>query len=551
MRLSDFPDPHRFLQLAAAHNVVPVAREILADTDTPVTLLRKLHRSPGPAFLFESVEGGERWGRYSFLGAGARARVRVFGRCVEWDEEGRSERIPHNGDPLGVLRKRTRRYHPASLPELPMFWAGLVGQLNYEMVTFFEPIRYDLPEDYCFAEFILPSEMLVFDNVRHVLILIVPSFLDPADEPTSAQAAARRRLDELEGLVACPMPIAGQDRLPAPAPLMPDRPPEAYRSMVSAVKSHIRAGDIIQAVVAQPFSGSAPADPWDLYRAIRHVNPSPYLFFLHLSGTALVGSSPETMVRLAHGVATLRPIAGTRPRGGTEQADRALADELLRDEKERAEHVMLVDLGRNDLGRVAVTGTIQVTDLMVVERYSHVMHLVSNIRADLRPDRDAWDLLRAAFPAGTLSGAPKVRAMQIIAEQEGAPRGPYGGAIGYISFHGDLDLAITIRTAVVRDGRLTVHAGAGIVADSDPETERLETLHKARAMETAIRLLEGDVIRAGPTRNHLIPHAGVPGPADPGCSGFDEAGTRCPGQGRVPGPADPDYLEKEKLPCSS
>ena len=217
------------------------------------------------------------------------------------------------------------------------------------------------------------------------------------------------------------------------------------------------------------------------------------------------------MVRLAHGVATLRPIAGTRPRGGTEQEDRALADELLRDEKERAEHVMLVDLGRNDLGRVAATGTVQVTELMAVERYSHVMHLVSNIRADLRPGRDAWDLLRAAFPAGTLSGAPKVRAMQIIAEQEGSPRGPYGGAIGYISFHGDMDLAITIRTAVVRDGRLTVHAGAGIVADSDPETERLETLHKARAMETAIRLLGG----AESGRDGIRDELPVPGPADP------------------------------------
>ncbi len=527
MRLREYPDAARFIHLTAAHNVVPVVREILADTETPVSLLRKLYRGQGPAFLFESVEGGERWGRYSFLGARARASVRVFARHVAWGEGGRSERIPHGGEPLAVLRDRTLRYRPAALPELPMFWAGLVGRMNYEMVTFFEPVRYDLPENYCFAEFILPGELLVFDNIRHVLSLIVLAFLDPDVDPQRALEDARVRLDELEELVSLPMPADGPHRNRAPAPLRPEWPPEKYRSMVSAVKEHIREGDIIQAVVAQPFSGPAPADPWDLYRAARHVNPSPYLFFLHLGDSVLVGSSPETMVRLAHGVATLRPIAGTRPRGGTEQEDRALADELLRDDKERAEHVMLVDLGRNDLGRVAAAGTVQVTDLMVVERYSHVMHLVSNIQADLKPGGDAWDLLRATFPAGTLSGAPKVRAMQILAGQEAAPRGPYGGATGYISFHGDMDLAITIRTAVVREGRLTVHAGAGIVADSDPESERLETLHKARAMETAIRLLEHDVDRVGPTRNPAIPHAGVPGRADP------------------------DYGRKEKPPCSS
>ena len=527
MRLREYPEPGRFLQLAAAHNVVPLVREILADTETPVTLLRKLYRGEGPAFLFESVEGGERWGRYSFLGAAGRARVRVFARHVEWDEGGRCERLPHSGNPLAILRDRTGRYCPASLPELPMFWVGLIGRLNYELAAFFEPVRYELPEDYCFAEFILPGELLVFDNVRHVLSLIVPAFLNPAIDPQRALENARVRLDELEKLVSRPMPTDDPHRAHTPAPLRPEWPAERYRSMVSAVKAHILAGDIIQAVVAQPFSGLAPADPWDLYRAVRHVNPSPYLFFLHLGDTALVGSSPETMVRLSHGVATLRPIAGTRPRGGTEQEDRTLADELLRDEKERAEHVMLVDLGRNDLGRVAAAGTVQVTDLMVVERYSHVMHLISNIRADLRPDCDAWDLLRATFPAGTLSGAPKVRAMQIIAEQESAPRGPYGGAIGYISFHGDMDLAITIRTAVLRGGRLTAHAGAGIVADSDPESERLETLHKARAMETAIRLLGQNVVRVGPTRNPAIPPVGVPGPADP------------------------DYGREEKFPCSS
>jgi anthranilate synthase component 1 len=260
---------------------------------------------------------------------------------------------------------------------------------------------------------------------------------------------------------------------------------------VARVKEYIQSGDIIQAVISQPFVCTRPPDARRLYRAQRYINPSPYMFFVHLAPTTLVGSSPETMIRLENNVATLRPIAGTRPRGTTEQADRTLADDLLSDEKERAEHLMLVDLGRNDLGRVARTGTVQVTDLMVVERYSHVMHLVSNICCDLDAGADAWDLLRAVFPAGTLSGAPKIRAMEIIAEMEQRPRGPYGGAVGYISFHGNMDLAITIRTARIENGCLTVQAGSGIVADSDPESERIESVNKAMALEKALRLATG------------------------------------------------------------
>jgi anthranilate synthase component 1 len=263
---------------------------------------------------------------------------------------------------------------------------------------------------------------------------------------------------------------------------------EAFKSQVATVKDYIRKGDVIQSVISQPFQCSAPKDVISVYRAQRYVNPSPYLYFFHFDETVLVGSSPETMVRLENRVATLRPIAGTRPRGESEQADRSLASELLADEKERAEHLMLVDLGRNDLGRVARTGTVQVTDLMVVERYSHVMHLVSNINCDLEERYDAWDLLRASFPAGTLSGAPKVRAMEIIDELEQSPRGPYGGAVGYVSFSGNMDLAITIRTACIQGGTLTVRAGAGIVADSDPETERMETVNKAMAIQRALEL---------------------------------------------------------------
>jgi len=268
---------------------------------------------------------------------------------------------------------------------------------------------------------------------------------------------------------------------------------DRYRSLVRKVKEYILAGDVIQTVISQPFGCSPAPDLWSLYRAQRFINPSPYLYFLHLDGITLIGSSPETMVRLENGIATLRPIAGTRPRGKTEQEDRSLADELLSDEKERAEHLMLVDLGRNDLGRVAETGTVQVTDLMIVERYSHVMHLVSNICCDIKPEFDAWDLLKATFPAGTLSGAPKVRAMEIIAELEQEPRGPYGGAVGYVSFSGNMDMAITIRTACVENNHLTVRAGAGIVADSDPERERVETENKAMAIQKALQLLNGHI----------------------------------------------------------
>jgi anthranilate synthase component 1 len=273
--------------------------------------------------------------------------------------------------------------------------------------------------------------------------------------------------------------------------LQPVYDASVYKKNVETVKSHILEGEIIQAVISQPFcAGRTPSDPTELYRAQRYINPSPYMFFMHLDETILVGSSPETMVRLENNIATLRPIAGTRPRGKTEQEDRALADEMLKDEKERAEHLMLVDLGRNDLGRVAETGTVQVTDLMVVERYSHVMHLVSNISCDLAEKFDAWDLLAASFPAGTLSGAPKVRAMEIISELESEPRGPYGGAVGYISFHGNMDLAITIRTASICRNQLIVRAGAGIVADSDPEAEYTETVNKAMAIGRALELIQ-------------------------------------------------------------
>jgi len=489
MLINEFPDISQFRNLAKQANVIPVCAEMLADTETPVSLLRKIYKDNTATFLFESVEGGERWGRYSFLGVSARTHIRIFKQFVEICENSSSKNIAHNGDPFSVLRTFIDQYKPAQVPGLPRFWGGLVGYLTYEMVSFFESIPNLLPENKPLAHFIIPDELLIFDNIQHTLFLVVISFPKKDQDPDQAFHAATRRLNALMARMKQPEPEdviePGEDILTLETSWEADH----FRELVKKVKNYIRAGDVIQTVISKPFVCSTPPDPWTLYRTQRFINPSPYLYFLSLGNLTLIGSSPETMVRLENRVATLRPIAGTRPRGKNEQEDRSLANELLADEKERAEHLMLVDLGRNDLGRVAELGTVQVTDLMIVERYSHVMHLVSNICCDIKPDFDALDLLRATFPAGTLSGAPKIRAMEIIAELEKNPRGPYGGAVGYISFHGNMDMAITIRTASIEDNLLTVQAGAGIVADSDPERERVETVNKAMAMQKALELV--------------------------------------------------------------
>ncbi len=493
MQLNHFPNKEQFSEMARDYNVIPVCVEILADTETPVSLLKKIYKNKGPAFLFESVEGGEQWGRYSFMSASAHTHIRVYGDFVEIENNGSLEKIPHQKNPLNILRDFMKRFKPAIVPGLPRFWGGMVGYLTYEMVSFFEVIPNRLPQDKPLAHFIIPDEILIFDNVRNTLLCVVISFTDGKEDTDKIYETASIRIESIlkkmkenlkNHLNAGNLAAGKSYRLAA---VLKD---EVFRSKVKKVKKYIRQGDIIQAVISQSFSCEAPLDLWSLYRAQRFINPSPYLYFLHMDNLALVGSSPETMVRLEKGIATLRPIAGTRPRGENEQRDRANADELLKDEKERAEHLMLVDLGRNDLGRVAETGTVQVTDLMVVERYSHVMHLVSNICCDLKSGVDAWDLLSSTFPAGTLSGAPKVRAMEIIDELEQEPREAYGGAVGYISFDGNMDMAITIRTACIENGHLTVRAGAGIVADSDPEKERIETVNKAMALQKALELMD-------------------------------------------------------------
>jgi anthranilate synthase component I len=489
------PDFETFVRRAGEGNLIPVCREILADTETPVTALMKL-ADHAHLFLLESVEGGEKWARYSFLGADPRLIFRVRGEEVIIEENGAVRRIPHNGDPLRFLKELLDRCRPVPLEGLPRFFGGAVGFLGYEMVRYFERVpaaKGEVPvEDE--AVFLMTDTLLIFDNVRHTLKVVACAMIEDDADLKAIYDGAVRRIDAMTALIQAP-PVTGtvptaQERQGASPPFRSDMTPEAFQAMVRMAREYIVAGDVIQVVLSQRLQRESEADPVNLYRALRHVNPSPYLFFLRLGDLFLIGSSPEVMVRLEEGVAELKPIAGTRRRGQNEQDDRRLADELLRDPKERAEHVMLVDLGRNDLGRIARTGSVQVNQLMTVERYSHVMHLVSDIQAQLAEGKDAFDLLRATFPAGTLTGAPKVRAMEIIAEQEPSRRGPYGGAVGYFSYGGNMDFCITIRTMLKKDGKIFIQAGAGIVADSEPEAEYRETLNKAEGLIQAVRLAE-------------------------------------------------------------
>jgi len=479
----------QFQKLAAeGHCRIPVWKSVAADLDTPLSVYLKLADGPD-AFLLESVEGGENWGRYSIIGLPCKRRHEARGR--EWvsREMGRVVARKADVDPLEEARRVQAGMTAPRLPELPPFTGGLVGYFGYESVAHLEP-RLDFdgkPDELGVPEILLLEcdEVAVFDNLAGRLFLIVNARPDEAN----AWPGACRRLDQLAHRLRC-----GSPGYPPPVEL--DVPAEAdfrfgfqredFLAAVRRVKEYILSGDVMQAVVSQRMSVKLQARALDVYRALRSLNPSPYMYFFEFGDFQVVGSSPEVLVRVQNGRAMVRPIAGTRPRGATPEEDRRLESELLADPKERAEHLMLIDLGRNDIGRVAETGSVRLIDQMVVERYSHVMHLVSGVEGRLRPGLDAMDAFRATFPAGTLSGAPKVRAMEIIAELEPVRRGIYAGAVGYFSEHGEADLAIAIRTALVKDGMLHVQAGAGIVADSHPETEWEETLNKGRALVRAV-----------------------------------------------------------------
>ena len=465
---------------------VPVFREFLADMETPVSALSAFADDEN-VFLLESVEGGERIGRYSFIGVNPYAVFTVEdGKAYLTDRAGKRTELPApDGKPFFALRELMKQ-HPTARPEgLPPLSGGAIGSMNYEIAGEFEKLpapktQTGTPD----AMFLMTGEMIVFDNLRHTVMVIVE--VKPGNDPESDYAAAQARIMELYRKMIQRREHPFSDT-PTEIILKPKISKEQFCNMVERAREYIWQGDIIQVVPSQKFTAEEKVDPVNVYRALRLINPSPYLFYLKHGDHLLIGSSPETMVKLEGGTASIRPIAGTRKRGRSRQEDAALADELLSDEKERAEHLMLVDLGRNDLGRLAEPGSVQLKDFMEVQRYSHVMHLVSNIDAILRPEFDAFDLAAAAFPAGTLSGAPKIRAMEIINELEPEARGAYGGAVGYFSNTGNMDLAIVIRTLEINKGVLTLQAGAGIVADSVPEKEYEETLNKGAAVMKALR----------------------------------------------------------------
>jgi anthranilate synthase component 1 len=469
-------------------NRIPLVLETFSDLDTPLSVYLKLANEPG-TYLLESVQGGERWGRYSFIGLRAATRFEVTGRVCREYRDDKLVAQSTEPDPLGFVKAVHGRYKPGPTVGLPRFSGGLVGCFGYDTVRYIEDrlAAADKPDALGTPDIVLllSERLAVFDNLAGKLYLVV--YCDPQEPDAfrNGQAQLRALLASLR------QPVT----IPAEAPVPPSTPcPEfdqhAFMSAVERAKQYIRDGDIMQVVLSQRTSLPYPASPLALYRALRALNPSPYMFYFDFGGFQVVGASPEILVRLEDDTVTVRPIAGTRPRGKTRAEDLALAQELLADPKERAEHLMLMDLGRNDVGRVATPGSVRVTENMVVERYSHVMHIVSNVEGKLNPGLDATAVLRATFPAGTVSGAPKVRAMEIIDELEPTKRGVYAGAVGYLGFDGNMDLAIAIRTAVIKDGTLYVQAGAGIVADSVPLSEWIETENKARALLRAAEMAQ-------------------------------------------------------------
>src|SRR3954469_757924 len=471
------PSREEFLRLSKQGNVVPVRADLLADLETPVSAYAKL-RGTGPAFLLESVEGGENVSRYSFIGCNPR---RIF------------QAAPGETDPLAALQKELTTYRPVPVPGLPPFTGGAVGYLGYEFIHSVEktvPIAGRDELGVPMMWFMLCDSVLAFDRAHQTMRLIVNAHV--GDDAGRAYDAACADLQRMQAALARPTPLASSTLGDTGAVQVPpgNFTKAAFEKMVDDSKEFIRAGDIFQIVLSQRFSREFKKSPLDLYRALRTVNPSPYMFLLETPDFALVGALPEVHVRLTGRKVEIRPIAGTRPRGKTVAEDVAFEKDLLADEKERAEHLMLVDLARNDIGRVCSYGTIKVPEYMTIERYSHVMHIVSQVEGQLAPDRSAFDLMRATFPAGTVSGAPKVRAMQLISKMEGTQRGSYAGALGYFSYDGNLDSCITLRTALLKDGKVHIQAGAGVVADSVPAAEYQETINKASALFKAITLAD-------------------------------------------------------------
>lgn len=494
MPVVNHPSPDAFQEYCQQARFVPVFRQLTSDTLTPVTAYQRL--SDGPwSFLFESVVGGEKIGRYSFVGSGPFLSITSWDKRVQVREADGSTREWDSEDPLKDLDSLLADYKSVAVPGLPRFCGGAVGFAGYDVIRYTEHLP-NVPEDdrhlpdMCFA---LYDTMVVFDHIRKVVLAVALADTQ-ATAPDEARAIAEQKLEQL-----CKKLAAGNDTVQltdidltseAELETKSNFTPQQFTDSVEKCREYIKAGDIFQVVFSQRLQHDSDAKPLDVYRSLRMVNPSPFMFLLQTPELHLVGSSPEIMVRVEDGETTIRPLAGTRPRGKTEQEDKELAEELLADPKERAEHVMLIDLARNDVGRVAKFGTVELNDVMIVERYSHVMHITSNVVGQLEDGLTAVEALRAGLPAGTVSGAPKVRAMEVIDEIEPHKRGPYGGAVGYIDFTGNMDTCIALRTLVMHDGVIYVQAGAGIVADSVPELEYKETLNKARALLKAIHIAE-------------------------------------------------------------
>jgi anthranilate synthase component 1 len=487
------PSYSEFCELAKQGNLVPVYQELLMDLETPLSFFKRLERDRY-SFLLESVEGSEHWARYSFLGTRPQRIFKARGKQVEIIEHGKSRRLSSEA-PLKILEQLLEGYRPVTVPGVPPFFGGALGYVSYNAVEQFHQIAnakkdpLGLPEIF----FLFVQTLVAFDNLKHTIKVIDNVQIDEQTDLRAAYDTSVKRIRKvISTLQKKPRGIEPRDLTQAAGnrKFRSNLTQAGFEKAVNTAKGYIKAGDIIQVVLAQRLETETPTDPFEIYRALRFINPSPYMFYLELEDLRVIGSSPETMVRLTGGTIELRPIAGTRRRGSTPEEERELEADLLADPKERAEHIMLVDLGRNDVGRVAKIGTVEVNELMAIERYSHVIHIVSNVRGKLAADKTSFDLFVSAFPAGTVSGAPKIRAMQIVSELEPQKRGLYAGAIGYFGYNGNLDTCIVIRTIVMKGKKVYVTAGAGIVADSDPALEYQETLSKARAMLKAVELAE-------------------------------------------------------------
>ena len=489
--------PEKFAELADQNfNRIPVTREVLADFETPLSVYLKLAHGPN-SYLFESMQGGEKWGRYSLIGLQTSTVLRVYGQRLEIIRDGKPMVDRHTDDPMAEVERFRQLFSMPDLPDLPRFTGGLVGYFGYDTVRYVEPrLAKSVPKDELGTPDILlmaSDEVAIFDNLSGTLMLVV--HVDAKQAGGLDQANAR--LDELQHKLTMPTPQlpeakSSSDDL-SEASFKSSFGQEAFLKSVDKIKDYIMAGDAMQVVPSQRLSAPFTASPLNLYRSLRRLNPSPYMFFLNLDDFHIVGSSPEVLARLEDGQVTVRPIAGTRRRGKTAEEDLALEKDMLDDPKEIAEHLMLIDLGRNDVGRISQSGSVEVTEKMVVERYSHVMHITSNVVGEVTDNMGPIEVLKATLPAGTLSGAPKIRAMEIIDEVEPVKRGIYGGAVGYIGWNGNMDTAIAIRTAVIKDNVLHVQAGAGVVADSQPELEWKETMNKARAVMRAAAMVSAEV----------------------------------------------------------